>query len=50
VDECLPECMDGYHMCAWCPWRPEKDTRCPWKLLLQMVVSHLTWVLGTTPG
>ena len=30
------------------PWRPEASD--PWELELQAVVSHLMWVLGTSPG
>lgn len=25
----LPEGISVYHLCAWCPWRPEEGIRCP---------------------
>jgi len=28
-----------YHMCAWCPWKPEEDIGFP-ELELQMIVRH----------
>lgn len=36
------------HMCAWRSFLPntEEDGRC-WGLELQVVVTHLMWVLGT---
>lgn len=41
---CVFACMFVYHMCAWCPQRPEEHMDLQ-ELDLQMFSSS-TWVLG----
>lgn len=40
----------GVHMCAGAFWRPEEGASDPLKLELWVVISCLTWVLGSELG
>jgi hypothetical protein len=41
----LPACM--YHVCSWCPWRPEEGSRYP--LELERWLGAILLVLGLRP-
>lgn len=44
-----PACIHVYHMCIWCPWRPEEGILTP-GTGVTAVMSLLMRVLGAEPG